>query len=174
MSDRWCERIDDYLAGMLTDPQRAEFAAHVASCSGCRQILQEQKRFDALLAGVSVALPPGLIDRIEGRLRRRAKRRRILTVLTAAAMLIAVGSAWALFSKLFQDVPPNLVVESAPPPAGNPDPSFRVQVIFPPDAELIPQPMPTQHPAVTIIWVYPTVSPFSRNKNASADTVLSP
>ncbi len=52
-------RLDDYLAGNLTPPARAEIEAHIAHCSTCQALfLPEDEELDLMLSGEWFQMEP--------------------------------------------------------------------------------------------------------------------
>jgi len=109
MSDRYTDRLSDYLDGELDAAARGEMDAHLVSCGECRATLAELKgvvtraqRLDHR-GGPAIDLWRGIADRIglatDDLARRRAARRFSFSVpqLVAASFLLAVASgsvAW--------------------------------------------------------------------------------
>jgi anti-sigma factor RsiW len=183
-----CDRLDDYLARDLPGPERSAFAAHVAGCGACRQAVGEQERLAELLAhGIAELdpVPAGLAARIDRRLR-AARRRRAAgwaAALAGAAAAVALCLAGGRLTHRSPDITPAPapIVRVAPSPHVPGLPSsrseVRVSVRFRPGMIAVPQ--KTDHPNVTILWVYPVVesarrpaapranpSPVSERKNS--------
>src|SRR5262245_27396333 len=97
-----CDQADGYMGKWLTQEERDQFEAHLAHCADCRQFIEETLRLENLLnrahAG-SLAVPAGLIDRIEHRLRqaRRRRARAWAIGLAAAGVLTCAITSWLLF-----------------------------------------------------------------------------
>lgn len=164
MRDSSCEGLRPYLDGSLPEPQRAGFEVHLADCPGCRQVVREEQCLDELLTRAIAGHPsptPALVDRIEGRLR-RARRQRFFrwgAGVTAAMVLVGWFAVW-------REPPgePPVEPESAPlvqaplsQPDPEPDPRSSVQVTIMPEDSYIARPLSSGDPAVTIIWLYPTI-----------------
>lgn len=158
-----CDLLDGFLGKWLTEPERAEFQAHLADCPGCRVRIEEQERVNRLLAEAMrqfAPVPPGLVRRVERRLN-RVRRRQLIGWTGAAAAVLLAGSfaVWWYQPPPAEDrTPPRVAdtptsspLEEARPPA----PPVHVRIIRP--AEVITVPRKTDNPAVTIIWVYPAV-----------------
>ncbi|HUU82746.1 MAG TPA: hypothetical protein VM243_04500 [Phycisphaerae bacterium] len=100
MTDRSCNRLDDYLGGWLEESVGAEFAAHLARCVACRAEIERQRRLDGLLGQAGAYLEsvrPDLVCRIERRLvaaRRQRWVNRAVAGLTAAAVLLLSVLLW--------------------------------------------------------------------------------
>ena len=173
-----CDDLDGYLAGWLSEDERAQFEAHLAHCPACRLGLRQQQEIDRLLAGAAACaepVPPGLVGRIEGRLRswrRRRVGRWALGLSIAVAVVLAVG-LWPATRD--QGVPPEpaRIVEKpaeseagpqqANPPAqlaSDPKPAVRVSLADASDGIVVPR--ATSNPNVSIVWIYPTVRPAPR------------
>src|SRR5947208_10702566 len=93
-----CPLLDDYLAGVLGDADRARFAAHLPDCPECGRAVSEHESLAALLSEAVArldALPAGLSERV-GRRVRAARRRRLAAA--TAALAAAVAGLW-LFSR---------------------------------------------------------------------------
>jgi len=170
-----CDNLDGYLAGWLSDDERAGFEAHLAGCRVCRREAEEQRRIDRLLAegaGRLEPLPPSLMGRIEGQFRSTGRHRlirRALGLSTAAAIMLAVG-LWYTLQDVGMPRGPERIAEkpiepvageheaAPPPPLAFDDQSpVRVKLADPADAILVP--LETDAPNVSIVWVYPTLKP---------------
>jgi len=69
MSDRWVERLSEYLDGELPVAERAALEAHLESCSDCRAILAGLRRVAARAHSMELQAPrhdlwPGIARRI--------------------------------------------------------------------------------------------------------------
>jgi hypothetical protein len=171
MRSSTCELREGYLGKWVTSKERVDFEAHLAHCPDCQPIVQEQQQLDDLLARANVAIvpvPAGLIDEIDGLLRRARRRTMIAWAsgLAAAGILICSLAAWfaqradkerhAVTYKDRQVVPAR-------------DPRSLVKVIFQPSSDVIAVPQKTENPSVTIIWVYPTIKTVQEPTPAPAD-----
>lgn len=77
-----CESIHpllpDYLADALPPNARAEVAAHLHACAGCRARVDEFEKLDSLLQEMPrEAVSPQLVGRIRGEVQRRSLRGRL-------------------------------------------------------------------------------------------------
>jgi hypothetical protein len=156
-----CEQKDGYLGRWLTEEERRAFEAHLAVCAACRQFVQEQRRFDDLVArahATLVSVPAGLADQIEARLQSSRRRRAVAWAsgLAAAGVMICLLAGWLLAHKA-EPVPSAVVTTPFPQTEPTPDPRSLVKVKFPPSADVIAVPQRTENPSLTIIWVYPTI-----------------
>jgi predicted anti-sigma-YlaC factor YlaD len=115
MTDRWTDRLSEYLDGELGVADAAALEAHLPSCGSCRTTLEELRRVVAR-AGALDDRPPaadlwpevatriGLSPALErGAVRavRRARRRLSFTVpqllaASVALVLVSAGSAWVV------------------------------------------------------------------------------
>lgn len=175
MSIPECDRLDDYLLDGLSEEEASAFEAHVSGCSACRDELEHQRRIDRLLAqgtGRFEAVPRRLIDRIEGRVRRSARRRavRMACGLSVAALAISALAVWLTVGGLGTGNNRQPVVhEGAEPgdegnqvdpsggPTPRPQPVASISIADPSAAILVP--VETKQPNVSIVWIYPTVGP---------------
>jgi anti-sigma factor RsiW len=58
--------IDRYLDGLLSIRDRETFQNHLARCSNCREVLEQEKRVISLIRSLPVqALPPEVLARLE-------------------------------------------------------------------------------------------------------------
>ncbi|HEU4334737.1 MAG TPA: zf-HC2 domain-containing protein, partial [Candidatus Eisenbacteria bacterium] len=48
MTDRWTDRLSEYLDGTLALGDRHELEAHVATCAACAEALEDLRRLVAL------------------------------------------------------------------------------------------------------------------------------
>jgi hypothetical protein len=175
MRSSTCELREAYLGKWVTSKERVDFEAHLAHCPDCQPIVQEQQQLDDLLARANVAIvpvPAGLIDEIDGLLRRARRRTMIAWAsgLAAASILICSVAAW--FAQQADkeggaDRPAVTHTDRQAVPA--PDPRSLVKVVFQPSADVISVPQKTENPSVTIIWVYPTIKTVQEPTPAPAD-----
>ncbi len=106
MSDRWMERLSEYLDGELPEAERAALETHLATCSDCPVVLADLRRVAARVRSMAVQAPgrdlwPGIASRIGATpLRARPIGRRwsfSLPQLAAAAvalMTLSGGAVW--------------------------------------------------------------------------------
>jgi anti-sigma factor RsiW len=175
MSVPLCERRDGYLGRWLSEPEQVAFEAHLADCPECRQFVQEHLYLDRLLARASEQLQPvpaGLVDRLDRRLRQAGRRRAWAAGLAAAAVLAAGLGVWAWKPRAAIDELPDAPVVK---PTPRPDPEHpavlaKAEVTFSAAAAVIAVPIPTSDPTVTIVWVYPAISPDA----GAADSIPNP
>ena len=175
-----CEQMDGYLGKWLTEDQRAEFEAHLATCLDCRRAVQEQQQLEHLLtraAAVSMAVPADLSERIERRLRQVQRRRSLAwaTGLAAAGVLVCALAAWLLTQRtpIEKATPPPMAAVQPRPSESKPDPRSLVHVTFQPPSDVIAVPQKTDNPSVTIIWVYPTIK-AAKEPTSAPDGILQP
>jgi hypothetical protein len=164
-----CEQLTDFLDRALSTEERASFTAHLLHCSSCRHSVQEAERIELLLrrAVAASAVPAGLAERAEKRIRASARGRLAagLAAAAAAVLLAGIGAWW--FGRVPQPPPPEpprWVENPAPPapPPGPPEVRPVVRADFAPESSVIAVRMPSQSPNVTIIWVYPTATTAAR------------
>ncbi len=95
MTDRLCDKLDDYLGGWLEEQTRTEFEAHLERCGDCRMEAARQQRLDAWLARTDDSLesvPPHLVHHIERRLAvARWRSRAVWAAGLAAAAVVLLG-----------------------------------------------------------------------------------
>ncbi len=122
MSDRWTDRLSEYLDGELTTAERGELETHLAGCAECTSVLEELRQVVARAQALedrppSTDLWPGIAERIgaakpaaavlELERHRRLKaaaagRRRFsfsipqLVAASVALMVLSGGTAWML------------------------------------------------------------------------------
>lgn len=120
MSDRWSDRLSDYLDGELGPGERRELEAHLAECEECtatleqlRRVVERAKRLDDgppatdLWSGIAEriggASEEGKVTDLEARRRgsvTRLRRRRLtfslpqLAAASVALMVLSAGTAW--------------------------------------------------------------------------------
>ena len=110
MSDRWTDRLSEYLDGELGERERAELAAHLNACVECAATLSGLRRVVTRAQALedrppSTDLWPGIAGRIglatdEFTVRRRTRERRfsftVPQLIAASIVLVAAsaGTAW--------------------------------------------------------------------------------
>lgn len=109
MTDRWSDRLSEYLDDELTAAERAELDAHLASCAECADILKDLRSVAARAAALTAVAPeadlwPGIAARLDTRSRLRAFRTRVprrisFTLPQAIAaglalMVLSGGAVW--------------------------------------------------------------------------------
>lgn len=117
MSDRWTDRLSEYLDGELAVADRAALEAHLASCGDCRATLEELRRVVARARALDDRTPaadlwPEVAARIglspaAGRIRALAwgRARRLsftvpqLLAASVALMLVSGGGAWVVLRR---------------------------------------------------------------------------
>jgi predicted anti-sigma-YlaC factor YlaD len=63
------EHLSDYLDGELSETERHRVEQHVGMCPQCRRVLATLRHTIEALMGLDKDAPPGLSDRVIGRLR---------------------------------------------------------------------------------------------------------
>jgi anti-sigma factor RsiW len=119
MSDRWMERLSEYLDEELPEAERAALEAHLESCTGCQAVLADLRSVVAQARSMGVHPPrndlwPGIAGRIGATSARslRIPRRWSFSLpqLAAAAVVLMTLSGGAVW----------LARTNAPAPAGAP------------------------------------------------------
>lgn len=125
MTDRWTDRLSEYLDGDLPPAERRALEAHLETCGPCRTTLHELRRVVARAQALDDGAPavdlwPGIAEHIGvvSLAARRAQRRLAFTVpqLAAAAIVLALvsaGSAWLVAAR--HPTPLPSVVTQTPP-----------------------------------------------------------
>ncbi len=125
MSDKWTNRLSDYLAGELTAGERDELEAHLAACEECSatldelrsvvaraQMLEDRPPTDDLWTGIAARIgsaPAVARDAVDLAEHRREKERRLmgrrfsfsfpqLAAASIALMILSSGTAWLFVS----------------------------------------------------------------------------
>ena len=125
MSDKWTDRLSDYLAGELTAGERDELEAHLAACEECSatldelrsvvaraQMLEDRPPIDDLWTGIAARIgsaPAVARDVVDLTEQRREKERRLmgrrfsfsfpqLAAASIALMILSSGTAWLFVS----------------------------------------------------------------------------
>ena len=125
MSDKWTNRLSDYLAGELTAGERDELKAHLAACEECSatldelrsvvaraQMLEDRPPIDDLWTGIAARIgsaPAVARDVVDLTEQRREKERRLigrrfsfsfpqLAAASIALMILSSGTAWLFVS----------------------------------------------------------------------------
>ena len=154
MTTHQCGQFDDYVAGILPDAEQAGFEQHLQTCPDCRRSLSSQSYVDRLLdraADLAEPLPSGLADRVEARIRRHVRRRRMCV----AAAALSAAAACVVLS--FQLVRPDQQLEESRPTIAMPQVPASVEVAVETSEDVIAVPIATDNPNVTIIWLYPVM-----------------
>jgi anti-sigma factor RsiW len=105
MTDRWTDRLSEYLDGELAPPERTALEAHLAACPDCQTTLDELRRVVARAQTLDDRPPradlwPGVAAHIG--VARLAPRRRFsftvpqLAAASVALALLSAGAAWRL------------------------------------------------------------------------------
>src|SRR5262245_53337108 len=174
MSDRWTERLSEYLDGDLGDRDRIAIEAHLADCAPCREALEEMRavvdRAHALEAtGPDHDLWPAIAARIEASSRPAPARRtapwwgwRLSLTLPqaslAAVALVAItaGAMWWTVGRAPQLVTRGLSESGVRPLATGPGPAA-------------PSPTTTSPPSAPSAQRVTTMSPDAALASAFAD-----
>ena len=94
--DDFWKMTGDYIDGSLTEENRIEFEAHMASCTDCKRIFQEQKTAADKLEMLRAEAPAGLLDNALKKRRRRNRGKWIPAIASAAAAIaVFVGVSLA-------------------------------------------------------------------------------
>ncbi len=120
MSDRWTDRLSEYLDGVLAPGERRDLESHLAGCSECTDVLEGLRQVVARAQALEDRPPatdlwPGIAERIgassasvsvvelEAHRRRETVRRRRfsfsipqLVAASVALMIVSGGTAWLL------------------------------------------------------------------------------
>ncbi len=110
MTDRWTDRLSEYLDGDLPAGERSALEAHLRDCPACRTAVEEQRRVVTrahaavdrpvadLWPGIATRIGAGTtpVVRLEAHRARRLVSFTVLQLAAAAVLLIAVssGAAW--------------------------------------------------------------------------------
>ena len=90
--DEWKAFLQDYLAGVLSDPARAAIERHLSDCTACFADARAHKMVETHLRGqVELDVPPGLVDRIMAHVPKPQHVFRRELVRIAAVFVAAVG-----------------------------------------------------------------------------------
>jgi len=154
--------LDDYLEGALATDERRLFVDHLRHCADCLRKIEEQRRLEELLQRATrhaTPEPAGLVERIERRLQRQARRRSLVWVSgIAASLMLALGvAAWlqrlASSSHEQPETSVNRTAETIALPPAAERPLARVTVTS--SGQVVAVPVKSRDPAVTIVWLYP-------------------
>ncbi len=142
MSDRWSDRLSDYLDGELSAGERQEFEAHLAECEECAATLEQLRRVVARTKALDDRPPAtdlwsGIAERIsaapeedkvadlEAHRRSRVARlrqRRLtfslpqLAAASVALMMLSAGTAWMVSRSgdAGEQAPSEAVIQATP------------------------------------------------------------
>jgi hypothetical protein len=187
LSDGLCTHLDEYLAGDLVGPPREDFERHLSGCPQCRDEAESFSRLAEVLEvadGQLVCCPARLPVRIRKRVSRRRLRWRIMAAAAVAVLLAIAGFAWRTTGRSGPQMPlaghENVTAGSsqsrelhpaleprrenpARPPRALPELADSsvgaVSIEF--NDDVIGVPIETGDPSVTLLWVYPTLSPVA-------------
>jgi hypothetical protein len=98
MTDRFADRLSDYLDGGLEPGARREVEAHLAACADCRAALDDLReivRGAKAMAENPPEPPRDLWPRIAAETRAGSRRRPLAWGAAAAALMLAIGVTWA-------------------------------------------------------------------------------
>jgi hypothetical protein len=160
MQDLRCELLEGYLGRWLSEPERSSFESHLHACPACRDAVAEARQLDGLLRDAAIKcteVPGSVASKIKQRIT-SARRRRIRTAFALAASLILAGlvAGWTALHQRRSSGPVDEAMISAEtiPAIGQPKPRRHAQVIMPPKSPLMPVPVRTDSPDVTIVWLF--------------------
>jgi hypothetical protein len=92
--------FEDYLTGTLAPEETRAFEAHISECATCRQTLEVERRFDALLRSPSLLkAPEGFREKVLSRLDPLEKPNRLPDWLTALALGLLISFAGLMVGK---------------------------------------------------------------------------
>lgn len=117
MSDRWTDRLSEYLDGELAADEARELEAHLASCAGCREVLADLRRIVGGAAALRDREPEAeLWAGIERKIRQEPPEARVISLfdakrerrrvsfsvpqLLAAGLVLALASAGSVWLAL--------------------------------------------------------------------------
>lgn len=117
MSDRWTDRLSEYLDGELAADEARELEAHLAACAGCRDVLADLRRIVGGAAALRDREPEAeLWTGIEQKIRREPPEARVVSLfdakrerrrvsvsvpqLLAAGLVLALASAGSVWLAL--------------------------------------------------------------------------
>ncbi len=182
MNESQCDRLDDFLGGWLSAEEAARFEAHLSDCPVCRQEIEQQRRIDRLLAQAAthaLPVPSSLAGRIEQQARRSTGRRAawLACCISAAAVLVlAVGIGVAMRRADTPDRPQPIVRQAPEPVVERPQQPRQtlpvrpdVQVVCNDSSNAIAVPLKTESPNVSIVWIYPAVTPAATRQEPNTD-----
>lgn len=172
MIESSCEQLDAYLAGELTESDRAAFEVHLARCSECAEaVASEQRLNDLLVKAVSRtstdrdALVRGIEKRIHRTRQIEAVKWASGIALAIVAVAIALPIAWQSATTPSPETNPKQAQAPRDPdsPFPNNRPAVETIVEVPPQNrdDTLMVTMPSTNPKVTIVWLYPVMKPVT-------------
>jgi anti-sigma factor RsiW len=135
MSDRWTDRLSEYVDGDLDARERAALEEHLADCAECRALVDELRTVAARARALVDAAPerdlwPAIAPRLESGTvvadlgeRRGRERRRIafsvpqLAAAAAALVVVSAGAVWLTLRPPSQASGPTSLADAGPAPA---------------------------------------------------------
>ena len=141
--DRFREQIEEYLDGVFTGAEQAEFDSHFEACDDCRRDLAECRTLRRIARAAPAIEPPaGLGARIRARVESRRRRPRLLRhPAVAAATLAAAAVLLIVFIPRLVHLEPAAPLTTAKDARAEDDTSIVVNdPAVPPDEAKVPGP----------------------------------
>lgn len=136
MHTEWTDQLSGYLDGELAVAERAALEAHLETCAGCREVLDDLRRVLAVAPAYAGRVPrrdlwPGIAEAIdrkrEARLPvapagRRAPRFTLVELAAAAVLFLAIGggTVWMMLRDGRGSASPTEVATLTPAPGSDP------------------------------------------------------
>ncbi len=114
--DEWKAFLQDYLAGVLSDPARAAIERHLSDCATCFADARAHKMVETHLRGQpELDVPAGLVDRIMAQVPKpqHVFQRELLRIAAVFVAALGLGIAALTYGYDARIGPPTAQVESA-------------------------------------------------------------
>jgi len=100
------EKISLYIDGMLSEADKRELEAHIATCEGCAACLKDFERIAREAEGMQVVPPPGTHDAILSAVRASGRRRQRLSIFSRRSSfgLVAAALVVLMLTSTFGDM----------------------------------------------------------------------
>jgi anti-sigma factor RsiW len=157
-----CDKLDAYLAKVLTADDAEAFASHLQDCAVCSEAVNEQRWIDGLLvaskAAPSEAPPQSVSKSVRTSIVRRNRRNMSITWWSAVAAAIIVSLGWKVLYRQLLNPRPGAVQLVGAVDSGSSD-GTSTQATFVASSRAIAVPLASRHPDVTVVRVFPTYRP---------------
>ncbi len=164
-----CDRLDDWLDGLLDAVERSAIEDHLSRCSSCRDAFHLQQKLASDLFKLG-----GVADRIASEPAKRVRTitwPRIFMRIAAAigfAVGITTGTLWYRHRPTaVTDISSSIAIHSSPNEQVNPR---ALELHMPPEDKRLVVNVESKNPKIHIVWLYETIQKPSEPLN-KADSI---